>query len=331
MNKRAGIVLPVLEKIHELTPFEGAWSKDRESFQLIDAGGKVLGEFPVMVFSSLTQARLASLLAAQKKNRRLVVIAGKIPAGIRSQLRELEIGYLDGAGNAFLEAGQLVIFVEGKKDYPPFAKEKRQLFSKSGILLIFHLLNTAEAESSQYRELAGALDLSLGTVGQVMKMLQKAGFLIKLGKTGWKLHQKKALLDRWITAYAEHLKPGLLIGRYRFASNDFYEKWPELTLPPGVQWGGEPAADLLTRYLRPGEWTVYFSQDPIAVIKSLRLVPEKEGDVLVYQRFWKDRPGGESLPTVPALLVYCDLIASGNGRNIETAQMIWDEQFKGQF
>jgi hypothetical protein len=46
--------------------------------------------------------------------------------------------------------------------------------------------------------------------------------------------------------------------------------------------------------------------------------------VAVYQKFWA--PSASEEPSeAPLLLVYCDLMASGVGRNLEIAKKIWDE------
>ncbi|MBK7410906.1 MAG: hypothetical protein IPJ40_24280 [Saprospirales bacterium] len=333
MNDNQKIIAPALEKMEALTSLLGNWYEKGNGIQgqldVTDAEKKVQERFPVLLIASLSQTRLAEVFAAKANHEKLLVIAGKISSGIRKKLRAFHVNYLDTAGNMYLRTGKLFLLAEGQKDYPFFAKEKRQLFTKTGIRLIFHLLHTPEAEGRPYRELAEELDISLGSVGQLMKQLYKEGFLLKQGKKGWRLHQRKALLERWIPAYTDQLKPGLLLGRYRFARE---EKWQELPLPPGIQWGGEPAAYLMTKYLRPEAWTVYTDQGAASFLKALRLVPDKQGDVWVFQRFWPNSPEAEEPPqTVPALLVYGDLIASGDARNYETAQKIWDAQLKDQF
>ncbi len=66
-------------------------------------------------------------------------------------------------------------------------------------------------------------------------------------------------------------------------------------------------------------------------MKQLQLLPDDQGNVWIYRQFWKEELIPTQNKTAPALLVYSDLIASGNERNIETAQKIYDEIIKGQF
>ncbi len=85
-------------------------------------------------------------------------------------------------------------------------------------------------EQYAYRDLAETLDLSLGSITNAMKQLKQRGFLLKKGKSGRLLREKEELLKTWMTAYAEKLKPDLLIGRFRFTATD--KNWEQAELPP---------------------------------------------------------------------------------------------------
>lgn len=219
--------------------------------------------------------------------------------------------------------------IDGQKDYPPAARVKRRLFTKTGLLIVFHLLASGQARNATYRELAETLDVSLGSVTNVMRQLQEKGFLLKTSRTQWRLHKKEELLQNWISAYAEQWQPELLLGRFRFA--DRSAKWEEIKLPPKTCWSGEPAAWRRTRYLSPAELTLYTNQDIRTLMKSMRLLPEEKGNVLAYRKFWDDTLLPPKNELAPDLLIYSDLIASGEGRNFETAQIIYDEFLKDQF
>ena len=49
----------------------------------------------------------------------------------------------------------------------------------------------------------------------------------------------------------------------------------------------------------------------------------------VYQKFWQDEEANHD--TVPPLLVYVDLMNTGDRRCIETAQKIYDAQLQSYF
>jgi hypothetical protein len=58
-------------------------------------------------------------------------------------------------------------------------------------------------------------------------------------------------------------------------------------------------------------------------------VPDDDGKIEVYQRFWTIGENGQQ--TVPSLLVYADLIYSGDPRNLETAQRIYERYLQNEF
>jgi hypothetical protein len=91
----------------------------------------------------------------------------------------------------------------------------------------------------------------------------------------------------------------------------------------------EPAGALLTRFLRPAELTLYTEEKRIEIMKGLRLLPEDKGNVKLFQKFWRD--DGKLKNMMPPLLVYVDLMNTGERRCIETAQKIYDEYLQIKF
>lgn len=58
--------------------------------------------------------------------------------------------------------------------------------------------------------------------------------------------------------------------------------------------------------------------------KAIELVPDEKGNVEILEMFW----GKETYNGVPAVLIYADLMGSGNDRNIETANMIFNNELQ---
>ena len=94
-------------------------------------------------------------------------------------------------------------------------------------------------------------------------------------------------------------------------------------------WGAEPAGDLLTDYLRPGELTMYTLEDKRELIKNYRLIPDEKGNVKVYQKFWNYDEVNDNI--VPPLLVYIDLMNTNDRRCKETAQKIYEQLLQNKF
>ena len=142
-------VLQSLHKLKELSGLDGRWTGRRNQIDgilEISEEGRRANQFPAIFKSTVVKAQLAELHKAFQHNKQLMVIAGKISPGIREQLRNWNMGYLDSAGNVYVNTGDYFIFIEGQKDYPAAVQEKRSLFTKTGIRVVFHLLSAPEAQ-----------------------------------------------------------------------------------------------------------------------------------------------------------------------------------------
>jgi hypothetical protein len=91
-------------------------------------------------------------------------------------------------------------------------------------------------------------------------------------------------------------------------------------------WGGEPGAALLTNYLTPENFTLYTDGHWQEVMQTLKLLPDKNGDIEVLDMFWRQENRDWTKPIVPPLLIYADLMGSRIGRNLETAKLIRENE-----
>ena len=62
---------------------------------------------------------------------------------------------------------------------------------------------------------------------------------------------------------------------------------------------------------------------PVLIQHKLRKDPA--GDVELLRRFWRQDAVPSNKDIVHPLLIYADLMAPGNQRNLETARMIYDQ------
>ena len=86
---------------------------------------------------------------------------------------------------------------------------------------------------------------------------------------------------------------------------------------------GEPAANMRDGYLYPDCFTIYGGSTGVLVKAGLRV--DEDGEIFVYNKFWKKI---DLDTTVPAILIYADLMGSGNSRNIEAAQRILEHELQ---
>jgi len=265
-----------------------------------------------------------------KTKKPIVVIAKFIASDIAKELREKDINYIDVAGNAYIKKDKLIVNITGQKVQKSERTNQSRAFQEAGIKLIFNLLSNQKNLDLSYRELAEQTDIAIGSISNVMKELEELNFILKTD-TKRILKNKTELLNRWIVAYHDVLKPKLVRKKMRFANKNNYSEWKNICLNPNNQittlWGGEPAAALITNYLKPAKFTIFTSQNWQDCAKSIGLIPDENGDVELLIKFWKIvTPEEQSHNIVPHLLIYTDLINSGLERNIETAKIIFDNE-----
>jgi hypothetical protein len=258
-----------------------------------------------------------------------LLVADYIAPDMAEALRQQGRAFIDAAGNAYIRQAAALVWVTGRK---PVAKTMAQplgrAFQPTGLQVLFALLCHPEWINLPYRELATRAGVAHGTVGWVMPDLQQQGFVTEVkGKRGTRrLYETERLLALWVDAYARQLRPRTLLGRYYVATLDGWQDWP--LAAHEAQWGGEPAAALLTQYLQPGELTLYADKLPGLLAGKYRFVKEPDvghqAVVDVRRRFWKF-PQGDGEACVPPVLVYADLLATGDARCMETAKRLYEE------
>ncbi len=260
-----------------------------------------------------------------------LLVADYINPRLAEKLRQLDVNFIDAAGNAYLRHDGLYVWVTGERDKLRLEaeRERRRAFQPSGLRLLFALLCRPELAEADYRTLADVAGVALGTVQWVMRDLIQDGYVLRLGRFERRLVEPKELLDAWVPAYARDLRPRLLLGR--FEAKDL--KWWRATdlRPHGGLWGGEPAAAHLTRYLKPGSLTIYAEKVPARLVAEKRLEKNEQGRIDFRRKFWRFDKDEKAMKTVPPVLVYADLLALGEPRARETAEQIYVKMIDGSF
>lgn len=291
-------------------------------------GGKADRFYTAIVVPQVDTPAIAPLIRDwhrnQKADENRVLLAPYIPAEQAKKLRDADIPFLDTAGNVYLaETGFFALVVgcpppAGMKIGPP--ARPRQLLNPKGTKVLFVLLARPEYLNRPYRDIADAAGVALGTVNGVVANLKRTGYMVDLGKNGKQLLQRPALIEKWTAAYAEQLVPRHIVRRFRAETPDW---WKKANLGAhNALWGGDVAADRMTGYLKPGEITLYAKSIPATLLREQRMRADPAGDVAVVEIFWNFPPTETEQDRVPPLLVYADLMATGDPRAIETAGLI---------
>ena len=292
--------------------------------------GKVMHEYAIEAKKHLTPANLGATLQqlAAHEGKKLV-IAEYITAPLAARLRGLGVAFADAQGNAWINEPPVFIWAVGHKpDAKPRTMRTARLFQPGGLKTIFALLCVPGLVDAPLRKLAEAATVALGTAAWVMEDLRNQGYVRDLGKRGRTLVNRRKLMNLWADAYPHQLKPKLA-PRYFTAPNPAW--WRHLDLAKAdALLGGEPAGALLTKHLKPAQTTLYLRNGLAPVMTAaILLPPEREHNVELIPVFWNFDFAWKYPTIAPPLLVYADLLATGDDRCIETAKLI-DEQYLAQ-
>lgn len=312
-------------------------------FRSLDGSGGSYADGELVV--SLSQGQVEWVRRCVVKNR-LPADTGALPMMLRQQgedvpliitdyvnprqaerLKNAGVEFLDCCGNGYLNQPPFYYYVTGHRPAKLVSPGNRRprLFNKSGLRVVYALLCEQKLVSGTFREIAARAGVSLGTLHIVLKDLEAAGFLVTLPGGGRSLVRTRHLVDRWVTAYPEGLRPKLARGTFSCAT---FADLITQDLPAGFFWGGDVAARRLTGTPRPETGIIYCQTAPEALIKEKRLYRDPAGNIDLYDAFWRNDGAGENnheeKGVVHPLLVYADLLANGDARNIEAAQEVYE-------
>ena len=280
--------------------------------------------------------RPVALAAAKHRleayGRKGVLVTPYLTAALARHCREpLDLQFIDTAGNAYLRAPGLYVFVQGERPPEPLAGgdgRPARGGTATALRAVFVLLCRPELLNAPYREIAAAAGIGLGTVGWALFDLERRGYLTAAGqRRNRRLLEPTRLLDEWATNFPIRLRPKLNPRRFRAPDPGW---WEVAHLPAGARWGGEVAAAKLAGHLKPGTATIYLepaaARDALAtLVQEHRLRADPQGNVEILDTFWT-LPEQDGLPgLVPPLLVYADLMATLDPRNLEAARRIREQ------
>lgn len=312
------IIHIALERLRKITGLETNWMDNGPLDGMLDfmVNGKQF-TYVVEVKDELRNHQLQNIEEQFNRNEHFMLFVRHIFPKIKEELRIMKIPYLEANGNIYLKKDNIFLFIDTQKPLQMEKKKGNRAFTKTGLKVLFYFLQNKDAINLTQRELAEKMNVGLGTIPQVIEGLKETGYLIPLNNRTHIWENRKGLLDRWMASYATELRPKLVKERYALKG-----QWREVTFDPHkTVWGGEPAADLLTNYLRPEKFILYTKETRMDLIKKYKLMPDKNGDIEVLDMFWDQ----VDEKTVPPLLVYADLKLEGGKRNNETAELIYNE------
>ena len=253
----------------------------------------------------------------EQTNKPLMVVAQHFVPELFDKFPNEGISIVESNGNCMISEPPLFIYITGQKSTIP-REMKGNAFNEAGLKVIFYFLLDEANISKPYRVISKETGLSLGTINNVMEELQRNQFVFSTPQRRI-LKNKRGLLDLWQTHYNQKLKPKLMIKEMDFVDSESWENWERIILPEGMYWGGEGGAYILNHYMIPEQFDIYTETPSIKLMMTKKVRFQENGRIKLYQKFWK---GIWHEKVAPKILVYADLLGSGNSRCIEAAKKL---------
>ena len=267
-------------------------------------------------------AQLQEVVAQRHPRYRPLLITTFVTEDLADECRKLDLAFLDTAGNVFLPTDKFVVDIRGKaRPDRPF-KNRYRANHPAGLKVVFALLCRPGLAGAPYREVATIAGVALGAIGPVLDDLTQRGYLHKAKTPAGTILKKKELLSEWVTYYPATLRPTLQPRRYQADREQLTHTGLE---PFGAYWGGEYGAEKLTRYLKAERFLIYTPgalRTPLITKARMRLATD--GNTEILGTFWHPELVKQPTDIAPPLLVYADLMATTDGRNIEAAKEVYE-------
>ena len=254
----------------------------------------------------------------------LLVLGARVTPRSAERFRELGINFIDANGNAYFRFGNVLVDVRGRTGDPLGIQYRDKptmsnLFSPKRSQVIFALISWPDLVNAKLREIADVAGVSVGFVQRTLADLEVANYLAvdDGGRGRRKINDLGSLIDGWVASFRSTLGSA---ERTRAFRGDF----DPTVLPadgPDIYVSGEGANDWIRRN---STWTLYCNEIPREAATAGRWAA-RSNDPNIFLRpvFWTEPPHSQVTSRIhkaPPLLVYADLIASGESRQREAAE-----------
>jgi len=270
---------------------------------------------------------LAGHVVSQMRHSRWkpsILMTPYVPPRLGQFLEERGINYVDRVGNCFLSLWpDFLARVEGRRR-PPRDLPRATLRAPS-YQVLFALLARPGLANASVRTLAENAGVGKTAAAEMVRRLEFEGYL---GRTtsGRQLLERDRLLERWLTGYADVLRPSLVLGRFRTPEPNPAEVEATLENVLGDAkswaWSGGAAAFRLTGHFRGEDSVLWISEPTSELLRRLKALPAKDGPLTILRPKGALMLEGAKLHTAHPLLVYAELLTRPSDRAAEAAEEV---------
>ena len=255
----------------------------------------------------------------------LLAVGPRVHGSSADTMRIRGIWFADENGNAFLRTDGLLIDVRGRRGLASSGPNRHRRvgpanpFTPKRARVVFVLLTEPALANAPLRTIAERSGVSLGMAKDTMDALETSGFVESLSARR-RLIRRGELLDLWAAAYPAGLGRTITLAT---AEGD-HHRW---AAPGGVDVlvSGEQA--LARRgYIRNPESLVLYldSRAERDVLRDLMIMnrwrADPDGRITIRQLFWRGLKPSSTIGIAPSAMIYADLLASNEPRQIEVAR-----------
>ncbi len=278
-----------------------------------------------------TSGLIAEHLRLQRERRLPLLVAARyVPRPTGERLAEAGVNFVDRAGNIHLRLGDdHHVLVLGRREPQPAPTARRP--SPALIQLLFVLLADAGSAAWPVRALADAAGIGR-TAAATARQRLKAEEVLRERRGAYEVIDRKRLADQFLDGYHRILRSHLLVGRFRAPERSpkrLLARVGRLAQGTGVMWAvtGAQAAYALQHFYRQEQVEVFSAAPSSAWQRALRLVPDREGPIVLlraFSRYCAWRQDGDIWLAHP-WLIYAELLHQGEPRSLEAADQLREE------
>jgi DNA-binding Lrp family transcriptional regulator len=201
------------------------------------------------------------------------------------------------------------------------AKEHTLPSSESMAKFIHLLAATSQAPKRTQKIMADEVGISVAAVNKYLKELEESNYIVN-DKKKIRFVDVGKFLDLWTVEFIRKIQPG-----FEKQTFDPYDdkQYRELRANPvklrNGYWSAAKAADVLTKTELPERFVIY-SDNPLEVVKELRLRPSEGGRIEIRTKFWNFDWNEKAQGIVDLPLIYADLMDSADPRDLKSAREI---------
>jgi hypothetical protein len=235
------------------------------------------------------QARLLIFQLQTLQDHNPLLLADYVSQPLAQRLTQERIQFFDTAGNGYIHAPPLYLKRSGNKNTKNAPLPNRCVQS-AGMRVLYRLLQKPELVQSTYRDIAAQAGVALGSVGPVLKELERKKIIAPSAAGQREVLNHSGLHQLWESSFIHKLRPRLQIERCSITRPWQLHSLPLLIkntrLEDDVIIGGELAAGFFCDKVEAQRATLHVERKlALKLMLQLRLTPDPEGCVDVVANF----------------------------------------------